>query len=79
MDASLSTVDNVEHIYLKDLAPGVYDLKVSGDADSEFALAWRLTGAALPGDFNLDQQVDVVDVDHFFCLLYTSPSPRDRG
>ena len=66
VDASLSTVDNVEHIYLKDLAPGVYDLKVSGDADSEFALAWRLTGAALPGDFNLDQQVDVVDVDHFF-------------
>jgi hypothetical protein len=65
VDASLSTVDNVEHIYIKDLAPGIYDLKVSGDADSDFAIAWRLNGSALPGDFNLDQVVDVTDIDHY--------------
>ena len=65
VDVSQSTVDNVEHIYLQDLAPGVYDLKLSGDSDSDFALAWRLDGAALPGDFNLDQQVDVLDIDFF--------------
>jgi hypothetical protein len=65
VDASLSTVDNVEHIYLQDLAPGTYDLKLSGDRDSDFALAWRLNGSALPGDFNLDQQVDLADVDFY--------------
>ena len=65
VDASLSTVDNVEHIYIKDLAPGTYDLKVSGNADSDFAVAWRFIGSALPGDFNLDQAVDVTDIDHY--------------
>lgn len=65
VDASMSTVDNVEHIYLKDLAPGTYDLKLSGDSDSDFALAWRLSGSALRGDFNLDQQVDIADIDFY--------------
>ncbi len=65
VDASLSTVDNVEHIYLQDLAPGIYDLKLSGDADSDFALAWRLNGSALAGDFNLDQRVDIADIDFY--------------
>jgi len=65
VDASLSTVDNVEHIYIKDLAPGTYDLKLSGDADSDFALAWRLNGSALPGDFDLDRDVDADDIDQF--------------
>ena len=27
---------------------------------------------------NLEEQLDI-DVDYLICLLYTSPSPRDRG
>ena len=69
VDASLSTVDNVEHIYVKDLPPGTYDLKLSGDSDSDFALAWRFAGSALPGDFNLDQHVDVADIDLFSGII----------
>ena len=65
VDASLSTVDNVEHIYFKNLAPGTYDLRLSGDDDSDFAIAWRLIGSALPGDFNFDQVVDAVDIDYY--------------
>lgn len=65
IDASASAVDNVEHIYLKDLAPGTYDLKLSGDSDSDFAIAWRLVGSALPGDFDLDQSVGFSDIDRF--------------
>ena len=65
VDASLSTVDNIEHIYIKDLAPGTYDLRLSGDDDSDFAIAWRFMGSALPGDFSLDQNVDAMDIDYY--------------
>jgi hypothetical protein len=39
--ASLSTVDNLELIYAKDLSPGRYALSVSSDTDSvNYGLAW---------------------------------------
>ncbi|MCA9261541.1 MAG: hypothetical protein KDA61_20130, partial [Planctomycetales bacterium] len=50
LDKSVSTVDNVEHIYVRDdpetsafegLLPGVYTLKVSGAAGWDYGLAWR--------------------------------------
>lgn len=43
VDASLSTVDNVEHIYLPTLAPGRYALRVSSSSatSTRYALAWR--------------------------------------
>ena len=69
VDASLSTVDNVEHIYLEDLAPGTYDLKLSGNADSDFAIAWRFAGSDLLGDFDLDGDVDVFDIDWYSLRL----------
>lgn len=41
VDASLSTVDNVEHIYQTYLASGRYALEISSDtAGTEFAMAW---------------------------------------
>jgi hypothetical protein len=40
---SVSTTDNVEHIYLTDLAPGTYTLKVSGAANWDYGLAWRMS------------------------------------
>lgn len=46
LDASASTVDNVEHIYTPALAPGRYALVVTspvGAATTNYALAWRTT------------------------------------
>jgi hypothetical protein len=45
LDQSTSTVDNVEHIYLNGLGPGTYTLKVSGAANWDYGLAWRMTTA----------------------------------
>ena len=43
IDFSVSTVDNIEHIYLRDVAPGTYTISVvSGDA-TPFGLAWRVS------------------------------------
>jgi len=44
--SSLSLVDNVEHIYLKNLSPGLYTIQVSSNANSAFGLAWNF--AAVP-------------------------------
>lgn len=41
VDASTSTVDNVEHIYRSSLAPGRYALQVTGTNPTTYALAWR--------------------------------------
>ena len=45
LDQSVSTVDNVEHIYLNSLGAGTYTLKVSGAANWDYGLAWRMTTA----------------------------------
>jgi len=67
VDESLSTVDNVEHIYQTGLGPGTYTLKVSGDMSNptsrDFGLAWRLdTLFDTPSaDFDGDGDVDGSD------------------
>ncbi|MGI9519583.1 MAG: PEP-CTERM sorting domain-containing protein [Pirellulaceae bacterium] len=40
IDQSLSTVDNVEHLYFSTLGAGLYTIKVSTDMTTEFGLAW---------------------------------------
>jgi hypothetical protein len=67
--ASVSTVDNVEHIYFPMLPPGQYDLQVlkhgnTGSADfitplETYSLAWS---APLLGDVNWDGTVDIQDL-----------------
>ena len=50
VDESRSQIDNVEHIYQRDLAPGRYALRVvneSGNAE-QFGLAWRTTSPETP-------------------------------
>jgi hypothetical protein len=42
IDQSVSTLDNVEHIYQTNLAPGAYTLKVTGSANWDYGLAWRM-------------------------------------
>jgi hypothetical protein len=48
IDISQSSVDNVEHIYATDLTSGTYTLKVSGDSNQAYGLAWRLNTALEP-------------------------------
>ncbi|MCE5278135.1 MAG: PEP-CTERM sorting domain-containing protein [Planctomycetaceae bacterium] len=44
LDSSVSTLDNVEHIYQTDLAAGRYAIAVNSDtAGTDFSLAWRST------------------------------------
>jgi hypothetical protein len=42
VDQSVSTVDNVEHIYQTNLGPGTYTLAVSGAGGWDYGLAWRM-------------------------------------
>ncbi|TWT73750.1 hypothetical protein Pla123a_36430 [Posidoniimonas polymericola] len=62
---SVSTVDNVEHVYLTGLAAGDYTIEVLGASGGrDFGLAWRLdydTPYRITGDYNLDGIVDAGD------------------
>ena len=66
IDASVSQVDNVEHLYLTDLGPGRYTLEVSADQLStrDFSVAWRWETLfdQASADFNQDGIVDGTDL-----------------
>jgi hypothetical protein len=70
VDQSLSTIDNVEHIYIgagqgvDHLDPGAYTLTISTDASKEFGLAWRMTTDADvdSADFDGDGDIDGRDL-----------------
>lgn len=51
IDESVSTVDNVEHLFLRNLPPGQYALEITSDTSNvEFGIAWeaqRGTGPAI--------------------------------
>jgi hypothetical protein len=40
---SSSSVDNLEHIYLRDLPAGIYTIRVAAADATDFALAWRFS------------------------------------
>lgn len=48
IDESVSTVDNVEHLYFDTLSEGRYTIVVTGDQDRDFALAWSSSFTAVP-------------------------------
>ena len=58
IDESRSPIDNVEHIYRRDLPGGAYRVEVTSDIDAEYAIAWH---ARLEGDFDEDGDVDLAD------------------
>ena len=49
IDQSVSTIDNVEHIYEVGLAPGIYAFDVTTDQAEAYALAWRFAAVPEPG------------------------------
>ncbi|WP_145057508.1 PEP-CTERM sorting domain-containing protein [Adhaeretor mobilis] len=65
LSMSNSTVDNVEHIYLQDLAAGDYTLKVIGDTSlsTDYGIAWRTETLAdlVNADFDGNGAVDGLD------------------
>ena len=58
VDESRSPIDNVEHIYRRDLPGGAYRVEVTSDIDAEYAIAWHVR---LEGDFDEDGDVDLAD------------------
>lgn len=64
--SSVSTVDNVEHIYVTGLQPGQYVLEVKRKAGSQatmpVALAWYMTDTGPFGDLNGDDHIDAADL-----------------
>ena len=51
--ASLSTIDNVEHVYLRNLSAGGYTIQVSSDLNTSFGLAWNITAVPEPSSIAL--------------------------
>ena len=47
-DFSDSSIDNLEHLYLRGIPKGRYQLKVATDISTEFGLAWRAEKGNLP-------------------------------
>jgi len=66
--ASVSAVDNVEHLFLKGLQPGEYVIEVrrmSASTSPSLAVAWNIPDylpPAVPGDTNGDGRVDGTDL-----------------
>lgn len=44
-----SPVDNVEHLYLRNLEAGRYTLRLSSNLDSHFGIAWNISAVPEPG------------------------------
>jgi|GEM_PF-963901 len=51
--SSRSLVDNIEHIYLRNLNAGLYTIQVSSTANSAFGLAWNFTAVPEPSSIAL--------------------------
>ena len=68
VDSSLSTIDNVQHIYQRALPAGQYQLVVNSSLATDYALAWQ-SNLVTVGDGNGDGAVDGLDyilwADHF--------------
>jgi hypothetical protein len=54
-----SPIDNVEHLYLRNLAPGRYTLRLSSDIATDFGLAWNITAVPEPSTWLLVSVVSI--------------------
>jgi hypothetical protein len=70
IDRSVTSDDNVEHIFFNVLSPGNYKIKVvhvGGDNDQDYGLAWWADAAGISpeGDFDEDGDVDEDDLSEW--------------
>ncbi len=76
VDQSISTLDNVEHIFLRSLAPGRYVFEVTTDAAWDYAIAWDIhLVPTVAADFGGDGYVDAADFT-MFRACSTGPAVR---
>lgn len=62
LSSSLSTVDNVEHIYLKNLSAGTYTLAINSNISTAFGLAWNLVAVPEPTSLMLVGLVATISI-----------------
>ncbi|MCP4464178.1 MAG: hypothetical protein GY819_15410 [Planctomycetaceae bacterium] len=85
VDFSDSEVDNIEHIYLKNLMPGTYHFRVNSDMDMDFGIAWRGSTQSVPMIAALGRKLldglgiagslgDTTDSDDTYYSLTPSPT-----
>ncbi len=73
-DQSVSTVDNVEHIWRRHLGAGRYAFEITSDTDWDYAVAWVVKPAPTPpSDLDGDGDVDADDVG-FLAGCATGPA-----
>lgn len=72
-DSSDSTIDNIEHVYLRKLPAGTYTLTVTTDVAVDFALAWRADAGA-PSEFSMTKGAAAKQVDFDFSGLAAGKS-----
>ena len=60
LDTSTSMVDNVEHIYIKNLSVGQYAIEVEAHDSEEYALAWFSKTALIPVISTVGDRIDIV-------------------
>jgi hypothetical protein len=89
IDSSVSSVDNVEHIYLKNLMPGTYHLRVTSDLAWDYGLAWRssvvdapvlagFSSKQLDGVVSSGQLTDTIASDDLYLEIDPSPTTNPR-
>jgi hypothetical protein len=64
VQASLSTQDNTENLWLEGLSPGEYELEVvrtDGLGDWDYGLSWRRSAVGFSADFDGDGVVGITD------------------
>ena len=75
------TPDEPAHYnYVRQLADGRFPIMQPGDYDQEFIMDVVFAGPPFPPEVSLEPMSyeDWQPPLYYFCLLYTSPSPRDR-
>ena len=60
-DFSDSRIDNLEHIYLRGLPKGLYQLKVSTDKPTSYGIAWRAEPGNLP-ELEIIHEFDLIKI-----------------
>jgi len=81
INESVSTLDNVEHIYLQQMINGRYVFEITTDADWDYAVAWKVVLApTVATDFDGDSDVDSDDFDYFqSCSTGPAVGPPSPG
>lgn len=66
VDQSISSLDNVEHIFLKNLLGGRYVFEVTTDSSWDYAIAWDVaTNPTVQPDLTGEGAVDAADINQF--------------